>query len=93
MYPIAIGDSVMEESLNQETTTKTESNRGYLDTIIEKVTSRKLLAWITATALLYKELIGASDWAMITLLWIGVQGAIDWYKIHRGASPENGRGF
>ena len=77
----------------EKTETGTKDQRGWLDITIGKLTSRKLLAWVAATTLLCVDKIDAGDWAMITLLWIGVQGVIDWYKIRSGISPRDRQDF
>ena len=65
---------------------KADKHYGYLDTGIRKFASRKLLVWLTATGFLLHGSILASDWILVSMLWIGVQGAIDFYKI-RAAIP------
>ena len=51
--------------------------KGYIDTFLGKLTSRKLLVLGLATAFLYIDKITASDWTLLALLYIGTQGAID----------------
>tara|TARA_R110002020_G_scaffold473095_2_gene701886 strand:+ start:2063 stop:2248 length:186 start_codon:yes stop_codon:yes gene_type:complete len=48
-----------------------------LDKGLNKVVSRKLLAWVTATGLLAFADLASSDWTMITVVYIGTQGVVD----------------
>jgi hypothetical protein len=48
-----------------------------IDRGIEKILSRKLLVWITATALAYNNLITSEDWVIISGLYLGGQAIID----------------
>tara|TARA_B100000073_G_scaffold334033_1_gene326122 strand:+ start:4191 stop:4430 length:240 start_codon:yes stop_codon:yes gene_type:complete len=56
---------------------KTIPKGGALDQIISKVTSRKLLVWLTGSALLYTGGLQSSDWVAISLVYIGGQAAVD----------------
>ena len=44
---------------------------------LEKIISRKLLAWATAGVLLGFADLASSDWTMITVVYIGTQGVVD----------------
>ena len=48
-----------------------------LDKTLEKVVSRKLLAWATATSLLLFADLASSDWVIITCVYIGGQTVVD----------------
>ena len=48
-----------------------------LDKGLNKVVSRKLLAWVTATCLLGFADLSSADWTMITVVYIGTQGVVD----------------
>ena len=48
-----------------------------LDKGLNKVVSRKLLAWVTATGLLGFADLASSDWTMITVVYIGTPGVVD----------------
>ncbi len=48
-----------------------------LDRGLEKMVSRKLLAWSTATSLLLFADLASSDWVIITCVYIGGQTVID----------------
>lgn len=67
-----------------------EKSVGYLDVGISRFTSRKLLVWLTATGFLVQGYIPPGDWLLVSLLWIGVQGALDFYKI-RATVTDNSR--
>ena len=58
--------------------------KGVLDGIQEKVVSRKLLVFGTATALLIYAGLDADTWGMIAMMYIGGQSAIDFAKIWKG---------
>jgi|TARA_R110000824_G_scaffold65415_3_gene170369 hypothetical protein len=48
-----------------------------LDKGLNKVVSRKLLAWVTACFLLGFADLASGDWTMITVVYIGTQGVVD----------------
>jgi hypothetical protein len=50
---------------------------GLLDKAVSKVTSRKLLVWLTGSALLITGGLASSDWVAISLVYIGSQAAVD----------------
>jgi hypothetical protein len=58
--------------------------KGVLDSLQEKVVSRKLLVFGTATALLVYAGLDADVWGMIAMMYIGGQSAIDFAKIWKG---------
>jgi len=58
--------------------------KGILDSMQEKIISRKLLVFATATALLVYAGLDAETWGMIAMMYIGGQSAIDFAKIWRG---------
>jgi len=51
--------------------------KGALDKGLEKVVSRKLLVWATATGLAATGFLTSADWVMISALYIGGQSVID----------------
>jgi hypothetical protein len=55
----------------------TEIAKGAVDKILEKVVSRKLLVWVTATALMFTSHLDSSDWLILSALYIGGQSVID----------------
>jgi len=54
--------------------------KGILDSIQEKVASRKLLVFLTATALMLWAHLDPDIWGMIAVCYIGGQSAIDFAK-------------
>ena len=58
--------------------------KGILDGLQEKIVSRKLLVFGTATALLVYAGLDADTWGMIAMMYIGGQSAIDFAKIWKG---------
>ncbi len=51
--------------------------KGALDRGLEKVVSRKLLVWATATGLAAYGFLTSGDWVMISALYLGGQAVID----------------
>jgi len=51
--------------------------RHVVDKGLEKLISRKLLAWATATSLLMFSDLASGDWVIITCVYIGGQTVID----------------
>jgi hypothetical protein len=51
--------------------------RGVLDKGLEKIVSRKLLVWATATGLAATGFLTSADWVVISALYIGGQSVID----------------
>jgi hypothetical protein len=72
------------ETLKKDLYLNTKS-KGILDSLQEKVVSRKLLVFGTATALLVYAGLDADIWGMIAMMYIGGQSAIDFAKIWKGA--------
>lgn len=48
-----------------------------LDKTLDKLISRKLLVWLTATVLMYGSKITSDDWVLICMIYLGSQGALD----------------
>ena len=59
-------------------------SKGVLDAVQEKVVSRKLLVFLTATALFVYTGLDPDTWGMIAMCYIGGQSAIDFAKIWKG---------
>ena len=57
--------------------TMTQMAKGALDKVLEKVISRKLLVWGTATALLFTSNLESEHWLYLSALYIGGQSIID----------------
>ena len=51
--------------------------KGTVDRALEKMVSRKLLVWATATGLAAYGFLTSGDWVMISALYIGGQSVID----------------
>ena len=51
--------------------------KAFVDKGLEKVLSRKLLVWATATGLAAGGFLTSGDWVMISALYIGGQSVID----------------
>ena len=72
------GEKVVEELyLNRK-------DKGILDSIQEKMVSRKLLVFIVSTCLLTWSTLDPDSWAMIALIYIGGQSAVDIAKVWKG---------
>ena len=54
-----------------------EQRPSFLDRGIQKLTSRKLLVWITATGLMAWGGLESADWVIISGLYLGGQSVID----------------
>ncbi|MBT6051468.1 MAG: hypothetical protein HN802_04050 [Candidatus Jacksonbacteria bacterium] len=61
-----------------------EDKNGFVDTWLMKLTSRKLLVWITATGLALSGQLTSGDWVVISTVFIGAQGAVDIVERLRG---------
>jgi hypothetical protein len=57
--------------------TMAREEKSLLDRGIEKVTSRKLLVWVTASALMAAGVLESGDWVIISGLYLGGQSVID----------------
>ena len=68
-----MADKTVEERVN-EVLPKRE---GTLDRVLSRITSRKLLVWLTGSGLLYTGGLQSSDWVAISLVYIGSQAAVD----------------
>ncbi|OUW75287.1 MAG: hypothetical protein CBD74_14795 [Saprospirales bacterium TMED214] len=68
---------------NHEGSENCKDQKGMLDHVQEKVVSRKLLVFITATGLMWFGL-DPDTWAMIAAMYIGGQSVIDVAKVWKG---------
>ena len=75
--------STKMEQQNECCVKAVEDQKGMLDNIQEKVVSRKLLVFITATTLMWFGL-DPDTWAMIAAMYIGGQSVIDVAKVWKG---------
>jgi hypothetical protein len=53
--------------------------RHVLDTTLNKLLSRKLMVWLTATTFMFLDVVplNSSDWVAISLAYIGLEGLAD----------------
>ena len=58
--------------------------KAFVDTWIEKLTSRKLMVWTTATVLTLAGHVTSEDWVIISAIYIGGQTIIDGIARLRG---------
>ena len=58
-------------------------NNGLLDTVLQKLVSRKLLTFLTATGLMVWSDLASETWGMIAMGYIGTQGAVDVMKAYK----------
>ena len=54
-----------------------EKTKAVLDKTLSKITSRKLLVWLTATGLVLAGSLTSEDWVAVALVYIGSQSAVD----------------
>ena len=54
-----------------------EQKQALLDRGVQKLTSRKLLVWLTATGLMAWGGLESADWVIIAGLYLGGQSVID----------------
>jgi hypothetical protein len=60
------------------------SKSGALDRIFGKVASRKLMVWMTATALMSISALESEHWVWISIVYLGGQSAIDIFERIKG---------
>jgi hypothetical protein len=80
-----IGDAAQKVSKKGQVIIKDElyldnKDKGMLDAAQEKLASRKLLVFLTATGLMLWAGLDADTWGMIAMCYIGGQSAIDFAK-------------
>ena len=51
--------------------------QAFIDTWLAKLTSRKLMVWLTATGLTFTGHVTSEDWVLISAIYIGGQTIID----------------
>ena len=56
---------------------------GLLDKVLQKLISRKLLTFLTATGLMLWSDLASETWGMISMVYIGTQGAVDVMKAYK----------
>lgn len=84
---VAAQDDVKDCELKHECgcTAVEPDSSGLIDQAREKLISRKLLVFVTATCLLVWSNLDPNTWGMIAMCYIGSQTAIDFAKTWRGA--------
>ena len=60
------------------------ATKAFVDTWLEKLTSRKLMVWATATGLTLTGHVTSEDWVIISAIYIGGQTIIDGIARLRG---------
>ena len=57
----------------------TKTKNQILDKILNKLVSRKLMVWLTATIFMFTDItpLQSEDWVAISLAYIGIQGLAD----------------
>ena len=57
----------------------TRAKNQILDRVLNKLISRKLMVWLTATVFMFTEStpLQSEDWVAISLAYIGIQGLAD----------------
>ena len=56
---------------------------GLVDKVLQKLISRKLLTFLTATGLMPWSDLASETWGMIAMVYIGTQGAVDVMKAYK----------
>ena len=79
---LALGEKMEKEKLKKELYLDNKQ-KGILDALQEKAISRKLLVFVTATALLWNAQLDPETWGMIAMMYIGGQTAVDFAKMWR----------
>ena len=60
-----------------------EETKAVVDRLFAKVTSRKLMVWMTATALAVTGSLASEDWVAVALVYIGSEAAVDLASVWR----------
>jgi len=60
--------------------------QGKLDRLVEKMISRKFMAWLTCTGLTYVGAVDSEGWVIVTGIYIGTQAVIDGIAKLKGLS-------
>jgi len=72
--------------MNEETEKEwylNNKSKGVMDALQEKIVSRKLLVFVTATILMAWAQLDPDTWGMIAMCYIGGQTAVDFAKAWR----------
>ena len=60
-----------------------DETKAVLDKLLSKLTSRKLLVWLTATGLALTSSVTSGDWVAVSLVYIGSEAAVDLASVWR----------
>jgi hypothetical protein len=60
---------------------------GLIDKILNKTISRKLMAFLLASIFLAWGYLDSDNWTLLACIYIGAQGAIDFFQISKGMKP------
>ena len=60
-----------------------DETKAVLDSLLLKLTSRKLMVWVTATGLALYGMLDSSDWVAVALVYIGSEAAVDIASVWR----------
>ncbi|HIO04387.1 MAG TPA: hypothetical protein EYN08_02035 [Gammaproteobacteria bacterium] len=60
-----------------------DETKAVLDGLLLKLTSRKLMVWVTATGLALYGVVDSSDWVAVALVYIGSEAAVDIASVWR----------
>lgn len=58
----------------------TENPKGWIDALLGRLISRKMTVWIVSTVCFFLTMLTADQWMYITLIYLGVQGTLDFFK-------------
>ena len=68
---------------NQENNQVDLERKGYIDVVLEKALSRKLLVFLTATGLMAYAGLSSETWGLVAACYIGGQSVIDLAQVWR----------
>ena len=68
---------------NEDKWYQENKKKGFLDSVQEKVVSRKLLVFLTATGLMAWSLLDPETWGMIAIVYIGGQSVVDTVRMYK----------
>jgi hypothetical protein len=73
----------MSEQKQEDKWYQENKKKGFLDKVQEKVVSRKLLVFLTATGLMAWSMLDPETWGMIAVVYIGGQSVVDTVKMYK----------
>jgi hypothetical protein len=73
----------MSEKEQEDKWYQENKKKGFLDSVQEKVVSRKLLVFLTATGLMAWSLLDPETWGMIAIVYIGGQSVVDTVRMYK----------